>query len=260
MKKILLALIVPFLVVSCVDDNFAPEYARPVADSDVTVWSMGIPDFSGVVLSFDKTFLWGLSNSEGIYKLDLNGNIIEHTLAINNDFEGITMDRNNGNIYLVEETYVANNHNSNTIYQFFPATKELKLIFQVDIPNSTDNKGLEGIAVVGDELWVGNQDDPKIVMKYSLSSKKITGSLTLPWAGFINDLAYDPDDNSLWMSDTEKDRLVNFRKDGSIIKTFATKTFISKPEGVALDKDRNCIWLSCDATGQLAKMKYDFTK
>jgi len=259
MKKILLILIiVPFLMQSCVEDSYAPEFARPVEDSDVTVWDMGIADFSGVCLSFDKTFLWGLSNSEGIYKLDLNGNIIEHTLEIDNDFEGITMDRTNGNIYLVEETYVANAHNSNTIYQFLPATKELKLIYQVDIPNSTDNKGLEGIAVVGNELWVGNQDDPKIVMKYSLSSQTITGSLLLSWAGFINDLAYDPDDGTLWMSDTEKDRLVNFTKDGKIIKTFATKTFISKPEGVALDKDRNCIWLSCDATGQLAKMKYNF--
>ncbi len=158
----------------------------------------------------------------------------------------------------MEETYVASAHNSNSIYQFLPASKELKFIFQVDIPNSTDNKGLEGIAVVGNELWVGNQDDPKIVMKYSLTSKAITGSLMLPWAGFINDLAYDPDDDSLWMSDTEKDRLVNFRKDGTIIQTFATKSFISKPEGVALDKDRNCIWLSCDATGQLARMNYKF--
>jgi uncharacterized protein YjiK len=258
MKRLWFAFAFLFPAYSCVKDAYAPEHARPVADSDVTVWDVGIPDFSGVCVSYDKSFLWGVSNSEGIYKLDFEGNIIEHTLEVTNDFEAITVDRANGNIYLVEETDAEKSKNSNTIYRFNPDTKALDIIYQVEIPNSISNKGLEGIAVVGGELWVGNQDAPKIIVKYNPASKTVTGSLTLDWAGYISDLAYDPDDDTLWMSDTRKGRIVNFSKEGNIIKTYSTESIIRKPEGIALDKDRNCIWLCCDDTGQLAKMKYQF--
>jgi uncharacterized protein YjiK len=258
MKKLWFAFAFLSLAYSCVKDDYAPEYAKPIAASDVTVWDVGISDFSGVCVSYDKSFLWGVSNSEGIYKLDFEGNIIEHTLKVTNDFEGITLDGSNGNIYLVEESGSEKASNSNSIYSFNPDTKALDFIYKVDIANSVGNKGLEGIAVVGEELWVCNQDAPKIIIKYNPASKTVTGSLELGWAGFINDLAYDPDNGTLWMTDTQKGRLVNFSKDGLIIKTYSTESIIRKPEGVALDKNRNCIWLCCDDSGQLAKMKYKF--
>lgn len=125
-KRLWFAFAFLFPAYSCVKDGYAPEQARPVADSDVTVWDVGIPDFS-----------------EGIYKLDFEGNIIEHTLEATNDFEGITVDRANGNIYLVEETDAEKTKNSNTIYRFNPDTKALDIIYQVEIPNSIAIKGLK---------------------------------------------------------------------------------------------------------------------
>ena len=105
-------------------------------------------------------------------------------------------------------------------------------------------------------LLVGNQANPCLLLRVSatdgsiVSRKEITTGIT-----DISDLCYDPVLNALWIADSEAKTINLCDLNGNIQKSYSV-SFIDNGEGLCVDRERQCIWVSDDTTSQIYKISF----
>ena len=239
--------------------------------------SQGLTEPSGVVLTHTQTALWVVSDDKKrLFQIDLNGQLIpEATLHTPvKELEGVTLDRD-GNLYLVSEgqnkIIVLDAHGQLHHEQRLKHIDGYKKISQYFDKSAQKNKGLEGITLAQDHLFVLKEGDPGLLIKISSDLHKIKGYKQLSVRNGFSDesikskhldysgLCYDPSRHCFWIVSDRAQRLFLYSwKQDQVLQSFALGyqqdgeyREIEKAEGVAYNHDTQRLYIVSDLTAQL---------
>lgn len=239
-----------------------PEENMPAPEPEVlpvmgshTTWKLQsgtdyVKELSGLCLSKDGGFLWGVGDNGNLYKINFDGTY-ENWWAYDADMEGITLDPATGDLYMGIEP--------KRVYKLTSPYKSKTTLFDVEEAASMGNSGIEGItwhngnlylgAQTGATLWEYQPDGTKL-------SKKSLREVT-PTISEIADLCYDPVSDFLWVIDSNSNKdnpqylgYTLYLFDGNATKLLATYyvgDFANwNPETVCVDRKNGCLWLADD--------------
>ncbi len=237
--------------VRCISEKqqpFTNEPGMPVQGSYTRkVFDSGVEELSGLCLSWDKTYLWGVGDQGELYKFtNLDGGVdaITYTSVwkYSADMEGVTIDPGSTMLYLGIE--------SDRVYRVPSPYNSKTTIFVIDDAANMGNSGVEGITWHKGDLYVGAQSGATLWC-YTLDGtkkwKKQLGSIA-PGVEEVGDLYYDSETDLLWVADSEAHKLFVFDGDVTKLKAIYDVSFIGNAESVCVDHQRNCVWVGDDGT------------
>ena len=229
-----------------------------------------VQELSGLCLSKDGDFLWGIHDKGTLYKIHFDGTF-EKQWYREADFEAITMNPETGDLYIGLES------SSKSVYKV-PAPnyngKDDNFTIKVEGVESMGNSGVEGIAWHKGNLYFGTQTGAQL-FEYKLDgtmlSKKSLREVT-PTISEVGDLCYDPVSDYLWVldsnSNTDKPQYLGytlylFNGDATkLLNTYYVGDFANwNPEAVCVDHKNNCIWIGddCDSGNPSWLHKVEFS-
>ncbi len=210
-----------------------------------------VVELSGLCLSKDGDFLWGVGDNGNLYKIHFDGTYEEHW-AYEADMEGIAIDPASGDLYMAIEP--------KRVYRLSAPYTGKTTLFDVEEAAGMGNSGIEGIAWYKGGLYLGAQTRATL-WRYSVAGEKLQETRSLrdiaPTLSEIADLCYDPVSDRLWAidSNSNKDRppylpYTIYLFDGAATKllaTYAVGDFANwNPETVCVDRVHSCLWLADD--------------
>ena len=220
-----------------------------------TISTTGIQGFSGICVAPDGSGFIAASDRGGVYKVSFSGEatpLYVETDGFGLDCEGVTLDPATGDIYFVLERDKQEVRRVRA-----PEYSESEVLAVITEVSSSSNSGLEAITWMGDgTLMVGNQANPRLLLRLSatdgsiISRREITGGIT-----DISDLCYDSVRNALWIADSETKTINLCDLQGNIQKSYSV-SFIDNGEGLYVDRERQCIWVSDDTTANIYKISF----
>ena len=220
-----------------------------------TISTTGIQGFSGICLAPDGSGFIAASDRGGVYKVSFSGEatpLYVETDGFGLDCEGVTVDPATGDVYFVLEREKQEVRRVRA-----PEYSESEVLAVITEVSSSSNSGLEAITWMGDgTLMVGNQANPYLLLRLSatdgsiISRREITGGIT-----DISDLCYDSVRNALWIADSETKTINLCDLQGNVQKSYSVP-FIDNGEGLYVDRERECIWVSDDTTANIYKISF----
>lgn len=219
-----------------------------------TAINVDITELSGLTLSMDKDFLWGVGDQGELFKIQFDG-AVERQFKQSLDMEAITIDPATGDLYLGCETNWVGVIKA-------PDYKKATEIFRVEEAADYGNSGVEGISWYKDNtLLVGTQTgaylwcytlDGEVVWKKSMRTVAI-GQLE------IADIHYDPVKDQIWIIDSETQSIYLFNGDATEHLATYKVSFGGNCESVHVDYDNNCVWIADDSDpSKLFKIAFTF--
>lgn len=229
-----------------------------------------VEELSGLCLSKDGDFLWGVHDKGTLYRINFDGTFVKQWYR-EADFEGLTMDPATGDLYIGLES------SSKSVYRV-PApgynAKDDNFTIKVEGVEDMGNSGCEGITWHKGNLYFGTQTGARLfeykldgTMLWKKSLRDVTSTISE-----VGDLCYDPVSDYLWVldSNSNKDKpqylpytLYLFNGDGSkLLSTYSLANFANwNPEAVCVDHKNNCIWIGddCDSGNPSWLHKVEFT-
>ncbi|MCR5408048.1 MAG: hypothetical protein K6E61_02970 [Bacteroidales bacterium] len=229
-----------------------------------------VEELSGLCLSKDGDFLWGVHDKGTLYRINFDGTFVKQWYR-EADFEGLTMDPATGDLYIGLES------SSKSVYRV-PApgynAKDDNFTIKVEGVEDMGNSGCEGITWHKGNLYFGTQTGARLfeykldgTMLWKKSLRDVTSTISE-----VGDLCYDPVSDYLWVldSNSNKDKpqylpytLYLFNGDGSkLLATYSLANFANwNPEAVCVDHKNNCIWIGddCDSGNPSWLHKVEFT-
>ena len=219
-----------------------------------TISTSGIEGLSGICLAPDGSGFIAASDRGGVYRVSFSG--VSSTLYVENpgisglDCEGVTLDPATGDIYFVLER-------SGQMVCRLSAPEYSEYEVLATINEGSFNSGLEAITWMGDgTLMVGNQANPCLLLRISATDGSIV-SRTEITTGItdISDLCYDSVRNALWIPDSEAKTINLCDLQGKVLKSYSM-SFIDNGEGLCVDRDNQCIWVSDDTSSKIYKISF----
>ena len=239
----------------------SPSVTTPTSDLPVmgshTTWKLQksdtdyVVELSGLCLSKEGDFLWGVGDNGTLYKIHFDGSYETHW-SYDADMEGIAIDPATGDLYMAIEP--------KRVYRLTPPYTGKTTLFDVEEAADMGNSGIEGIAWCKGDLCLGAQTGATF-WKYTVSGEKLQGGRSLrdiaPTLSEIADLCYDPVSDRLWAIDSNSNRdrppylpysLYLFNGDATkLLATYPVGDFANwNPETVCVDHARSCIWIADD--------------
>lgn len=240
-----------------------------------------VEELSGLTLSKDKKSLIGNIDGGYLYELPFEGKdkkIVGKQIGNSSgykyknsegkekylDMEGLAMNPATGDIYVCGEPgyFFKLSYSSYTLTNPIDRSKVLK---QVKDAADFDNAGIEGIAWHNGNLYLGSQTDAKI-WEYTTDGKQVGNVKKLKSVtshiSEVADLEYDPDNDWLWVLDSNDNREKNKKKGTDyysftiylfngdatkLLQTYYIGDFANgNPEALCVDKAHGCIWIGED--------------
>ena len=217
-------------------------------------YTVDMKELSGLWLSQDKSFLYGVGDQGEIVKLSFDGKV-ESVIKRSLDMESITMDPATGDLYLGCEPDV--------VVKFpAPEYSKYETMFRIAEAKDYGNSGVEGISWYKDNtLLVGTQTganlwccqlDGTVLWKRSMRTVAI-GQLE------IADIHYDPVKDQIWIIDSETQSIYLFNGDATEHLATYKVSFGGNCESVHVDYGNNCVWIADDTEpSKLFKIEMEF--
>ena len=241
------------------EENMPEPFVAPVMGGYKRYDLSSVVELSGICLSKDKDFIWGVCDENGeLYKIGFDGKATLHWQH-SADMEGVTVDPDSGDLFIAIE-------GEQKVYRVYaPAYNTYKTIWYVQeaVDGSYGNSGLEGItwykdgmlyigAQTGANLWTYKEDGTKVSM---VSLRKIASGIKE-----VADLCYDPDRDWLWVIDSTVFKIYLFSGDASELLAEYDISGVTKdnPESICVDHANSCVWIADDAQ-QSKLFKISFT-
>ena len=209
-----------------------------------------VEELSGLCLSKDGDFLWGVGDNGTLYRIGFDGSFSEQW-TYDADMEGLCMDPATGTMYMGIEP--------KRVYSLVPPYTSKTTLWDVAEAASMGNSGIEGIAWHKGNLYLGAQTGATL-WEYSLDGTKLwKKSLrdVTPTISEIAGLDYDEKNDWLWVidSNSNKDKpqylgYTIYLFDGNATKLLATYYIGGfanwNPESICVDRKNGCIWVADD--------------
>lgn len=212
-----------------------------------------VTELSGLCLSVDKDFLWGVGDQGTLARIAFDGTVTRQ-FGQSLDMEAVTLDPATGDLYLgCEANWVG-------VVKAPDYTKAVEL-FRVEDAEDYGNSGVEGIswyknnhllvgAQTGANLWCYDLEG-NVLWKRSMRTVAI-GQLE------IADIHYDPVKDQVWIIDSETQSIYLFNGDATEHLATYKVGFGGNCESIHVDHGNNCVWIADDS--ESAKLfKIDFT-
>ena len=187
MKKLFFLLAI-FFFSACNQEETLNEQAAMA--KFIESYALSLPEPSGLTLSYDKTFLWTVSdNNSTVYKISIHGTILASFEVDGKDLEGITV---------VDDTTLAiAKESKRTILFVTTEGKELKRK-RLDGIKGNDNSGIEGITYnpSNGHFFMVNEKNPTLLIETD-NDLNIIKKKELDIASDLSGIFYEPTDSSL---------------------------------------------------------------
>ena len=227
-----------------------PEMGKVEFSKKLQNGSKIVEELSGLCLSKDGDFLWGVGDNGCLYKINFDGTFSEHWVY-DADMEGLCMDPATGTMYMGIEP--------KRVYMLKEPYQSKTTLWDVAEAADMGNSGIEGIAWHKGNLYLGSQTGATL-WEYTLDGTKLwKKSLrdVTPTISEIAGLDYDEKNDWLWVidSNSNKDKpqylgYTIYLFDGDATKLLATYyvgDFANwNPESVCVDRKNGCIWVADD--------------
>ena len=209
-----------------------------------------VEELSGLCLSKDGDFLWGVGDNGALYKIGFDGTFTQHW-TYDADMEGLCMDPATGTMYMGIEP--------KRVYKLTEPYQSKTTLWDVDEAADMGNSGIEGIAWHKGNLYLGSQTGATL-WEYTLDGTKLWKKSLRTVTSTISEIAgldYDEKNDWLWVidSNSNKDRpeylgYTIYLFDGDATKLLATYyvgDFANwNPESICVDRKNGCIWVADD--------------
>ena len=221
---------------------------------------LDVSDPSGLSADHTGRYFWTISDDPGgsIYKIDLQGKIVDELRVRGDDMEGITQHPRNRSLFVVEERL-------RQIVQFDTLGNEIAR-YPVDVEVRHQNDGLEGITIdpATNHIFVVNEKNPRVLLELDVlrgfdrqEIRRTSMDFGAPEdaRGFdLSGLFYDETDEVLWLVSDEARAVFVLDRTGRPLAAFDA----GQPdlEGIALIRSKNRIYLVSDELQTLFVYEY----
>jgi uncharacterized protein YjiK len=204
-------------------------------------YSLEVPEPSGLTLNGDRDALWTVSdNTYHVYKISLDGRLLDELNFNGNDLEGVTFDSTDNTLWIVEEQL-------REIVHLSLSGAELER-FNTDLAGS-GNSGLEGICLDDEEsLYLLNEKEPALWAKLK-SDFKVELQEEIPEAVDLSGICYDAENSAFWIVSDQAKKVIHWSPASGLIKAYDLP--FEKAEGVAYDPLLGRLYIVSDLTGKL---------
>ena len=209
-----------------------------------------VEELSGLCLSKDGDFLWGVGDNGALYKINFDGSFSQHW-TYDADMEGLCMDPATGTMYMAIEP--------KRVYKLTDPYQGKTTLWDVAEAESMGNSGIEGIAWHKGNLYLGAQTGATL-WEYTLDGTKLWKKSLRDVTSTISEIAgldYDAERDWLWVIDSNSNKdnpqylgYTIYLFDGDATKLLATYyigAFANwNPESLCVDRRNSCIWVADD--------------
>ena len=249
-------------------DGLAPKMPQM---GEITEYDVAFNELSGLCLSADGTFLWGMGDDGSIARLSLDGKVLEeHWIGC--DLEAVTIDPRNGDLIVgIEDVFnPKGTEKADYIWSYngigriaAPGFNAVEGLFRIPAAKGYDNAGIEGITYYKNGLvYAGAQANSHLFL-CNIDTKEVVSDIKLrdvfPQITEIADLCYDPLTDWLWVIDSEARKFFVLTGDASEMLCYYATGNIANPEALFVDHQHSCIWVG-DDYGDISHLyRFDFT-
>lgn len=214
-----------------------------------------VEELSGLCMSKDSDFLWGVGDEGDLVKLSFDGKLISK-VRIGGDTEAVTRNRETEDLIIGGEP--------NAVYVVKgPDYNKKETLFSIADAKGYGNAGQEGITYYKDGLiYAGMQTNAEIYcielatgeILWKKGMRQIFSTITE-----IADLYYDPETDWLWIIDSEVKKIFALTGDTEqMLGAYSIKN-TDNPESITVDHVHSCIWVGDDYGTPSFLYKYEFT-
>lgn len=215
---------------------------------------IAVEDPSGLTLDISGQFLWTVSDMQGgsVYSISFRGEILSELTYRGDDMEGITMNPNDGTLWVVEERL-------RQAVQLDITGRVLQRI-QIPVAVTDENSGPEGIALnpSNSHLYILNEKSPREFIELDRSQRvvrRVPIQFERPFQmDDLSGLFYESESQKFWIVSDESAKIVvtdSNLKPGMVYNLDRTKF-----EGIAVDSERRRIYLVNDEEDRLYIYEY----
>lgn len=202
---------------------------------------LSVPEPSDLALSFDKKYLWTVSDQNStVYMINKKGKILKSFKVDAEDLEGITVIDSTKLAVIAERT-----REVLVIDTSGAVIRRAKLNLKGRL-----NEGIEGICYDPQEnsFYLVNEKRPGLLI-ITDSEMKIKSKTELKFAKDYSAISFDNFDNSLWVLSDESRKFYKIDRKGKVLQEF--QIFINQPEGIAVDQKNKKVFIVSDQTEKL---------
>jgi len=234
-------LVIALLFFSCNKKETRVQYSAIQFVKEV---SLVVSEPSGLAyVNSDKNSFYTVSdNTSMIYKLSWTGALIGTLDYKGDDLEGITVDSETGDIYIVEERL-------RDVVKLNSKGVEVKR-FHLDIEENNENSGLEGIAFNSDNrhLYILNEKDPGLLIEIN-ENGKVLNRTELDFAFDYSGIYYENIEKKLWIVSDQSRTISKCDLNGEKIESY--KISDRKAEGITVDAVNKKVYIVLDGQDKL---------
>lgn len=235
-----------------------------------TKYAIQLNELSGLCLSEDGSFLWGIGDGSEIARISFEGELVSKanlktTSGSTIDSEAISLRYDTGDLLIGGEPSSVCRIPAAGVGDVFKEStyKGAESLFKIDDAKNFSNAGLEGLTYYKDGLAYAGTQTGSYLYLCNLETGEILWRKGLremyPSITEIADLCYDPLTDWLWVIDSESLRFFALTGDAESMLGFYSVRGISNPESICVDHKNSCIWVGDDYGSTSYLYRFDFT-
>ena len=231
------------LFLFCVGLTFCQSSSKKETLQLIQKIQLEIPETSG--LTYANGFLYTVSDAKNaVYKISLDGVLLEKYKADVKDLEGIAFNEDTGLFYLVSEA-------KRKLFEFDVVKGILGSEKVKGAQNGGANKGLEGVTynTKDQRLYLVNEAKPKKLLRLSSKNKKIKEAFDLEFGKDISGICYDKKRDVFWVLSDESQIVYKTTDKGVLLKEYLIP--VVKAEGVAINLTLDRLYIVNDGASEL---------
>jgi uncharacterized protein YjiK len=205
---------------------------------------MNIAEPSGLSFGRTKQSLFTVSdNSNKVYEMDLQGNVIRELAYTGEDLEGITCNPDDNVLAVVEE------RKREVVFLNYETGAEINR-YKINVKEGDSNKGLEGISwnTNNRAYYLLNENNPALMMVWKPDAG-IISEVDMNFAYDYSGIYADSENSFLWIVSDESQMLYRCNYNAKVLEKYELN--FSKAEGIAVDYENNRIYVISDKLSKL---------
>jgi len=223
--------------------------------TEIARYSLDFGDPSGLALDPDHEHLWSVNDKPGggIYKIDMQGEIVKHIPMDSDDLEGIIVDPRDSTLWVAEERL-------RELVNISREGEELNRVF-LDISGEIPNDGLEGITVNpnNNHFFVVNERNPRLLIELN-PEMEIINKTEINFSGAfemgdLSAISYNNEEDTLWILSDRSEKIVVTSLSGEPKRVYLTG--VNDGEGLAVWPEQRLVFVCSDEDSELYIFSYE---
>ena len=226
---------------------------------EYTKLTIDAEELSGLCLSEDQSFLWGVGDEGDLVKISFEGEVLS-TFHIGGDTEDVSRNPETGDLLIALEPQGVG------VVKAPGFNSKVSTLFNIAACSGYGNGGMEGLTYYKNGKVLAGAQSHSHLFLCDLATKKVIWEKKMYDKQLVSEIAglcYDPLTDWLWIIDSEAKKVFVFivgEEDASMTLLGAYPVSSpGNPESVCVDHKNSCIWVGDDYGSTSYLYRYDFT-